>query len=224
MPLELKQVRPCPPPLEVLRKVQVVQDLLARAAGYVPAGARALELGCGIGLVVDHLSPALARYTGLDASAEAVAAATAHYGIRAGINFRVADLSAAELSREEPDAVLFLSLTSPPTSDPVGLLRRVRSALSRPGRIIISGSSSNGNVDRLERRILEELEAGGGGEEERPIVERWLKDQRRVAADPSTARSVEGMEALLHHLGYRATLAVDTDLFYGARYLVVAET
>jgi SAM-dependent methyltransferase len=221
--VESKRPLLLPSPLDVLRRVQVYQELLARAALSLPPGAKALELGCGNGLLVDHLSSSLARYTGLDPSAKAIGTAIARYGDRPGVAFRMADLATADLGRDGTDAVLHLGLLPTPALDPVGLVRRARSALGPGGRIIISGTSSPESVLRASKRILEQWGQDGGDPEDRPAVERWLDDHRCAAAHPSNSRSVEGMDALLHHLGFRRTLEVATDLFYGSRYLVVAE-
>jgi 2-polyprenyl-6-hydroxyphenyl methylase/3-demethylubiquinone-9 3-methyltransferase len=104
-------------PLHALNaaRVRYVRDAVAAhfgrdAAGKAAlAGLRLLDLGCGAGLLAEPLARLGATVTGLDASAEAIAAAKEHAaGSGLAIDYRVG--TADSLDAEKFDAVLAMEV------------------------------------------------------------------------------------------------------------------
>ena len=83
-----------PPRLAYLRR-QMDAHWGADPAGFTPlAGKSALDVGCGAGLLAEPLARLGARVTGIDASAQVIAAARDHAGAL-GIDYRVGGIEAA---------------------------------------------------------------------------------------------------------------------------------
>jgi SAM-dependent methyltransferase len=96
---------------------------------HFDSSAELLDVGCGTGWLADHFE----RYTGVDASADAVAEA-----VRRGRNVRQADVD-ERLPFEDSqfDAVILKDLLEH-VADPVALVREVRRVLRPGGRVFAS--------------------------------------------------------------------------------------
>lgn len=208
--------------MDFLRHVHAHASMLEEAARHVAAGAEVLDLGCGNGLLTEHLRQPGVRYRGVDVSAELIAACRRRYGSRAGFTFAVADAARADLGAESCDVVTLLNTLHLPTVDPVALLRRAHAALRPRGRLVVAGPCAPDSFERVEARILARLKEDGrydGHEEE---IRALREANRRLLTPQGHYWSVEGMAALLQHLGYGRLHAASNDLYYGASYIVVA--
>jgi SAM-dependent methyltransferase len=96
---------------------------------HFDSSAELLDVGCGTGWLADHFE----RYTGVDASADAVAEA-----VQRGRNVRQADVD-ERLPFEDSqfDAVILKDLLEH-VADPVALVREVRRVLRPGGRVFAS--------------------------------------------------------------------------------------
>ena len=100
------------------------------------AGKRALDVGCGAGLLCEPLARLGAAVTGVDAAAENIAAAAAHAaGAGLAIDYRCGDVS--ELGLRGFDLVTSLEVLEH-VSDPAAFIAALRAALALGGLLILS--------------------------------------------------------------------------------------
>ena len=100
------------------------------------AGKRALDVGCGAGLLCEPLARLGAAVTGLDAAAENIAAAQAHAaGAGLAIDYRCGDVGKLGLSGY--DLVTSLEVLEH-VSDPAAFIAALRAALAPGGLLILS--------------------------------------------------------------------------------------
>lgn len=100
------------------------------------AGRRALDVGCGAGLLCEPLARLGAEVTGVDAAAENIAAATAHAGgSRLAIDYRCGDL--AELGLKDFDLVTALEVIEH-VADKPAFVAALAGALGPGGLMVLS--------------------------------------------------------------------------------------
>ncbi|MBS0253701.1 MAG: bifunctional 2-polyprenyl-6-hydroxyphenol methylase/3-demethylubiquinol 3-O-methyltransferase UbiG [Proteobacteria bacterium] len=100
------------------------------------AGRRALDVGCGAGLLCEPLARLGAEVTGVDAAAENIAAATAHAaGSRLAIDYRCGDL--AELGLKDFDLVTALEVIEH-VADKPAFVAALAGALAPGGLMVLS--------------------------------------------------------------------------------------
>jgi SAM-dependent methyltransferase len=208
-------------PMDFLRHVRVHAEMLERAARHVPEGASVLDLGCGIGLLTEHLPSPSLKYLGLDLSREFVEVATRRYASRPGVAFRVADLTAGEIG-EQADVVTLLNTINVPGLGAVELLRKAGRALRPGGRIVVSGPTSANGWKAVEDQVVRQLESDGKMKGHEAEFKALVEANRRLLVDEGYYCNVEGMVALLKHLGFGKILEARNDLYHGAAYFVVA--
>jgi DNA-binding transcriptional MerR regulator len=131
-------------------QAEALEDLLHRDTAY-PAGSHVLEVGCGVGAqttVIARRSPG-ARITAIDISADSLAQARRRVraaGLAAGVTFRrldVHDLPDAGLGPVDHVVVCFVLEH---LSDPLTVLRTLRTAL-RPGGTITVIEGDHASTD-----------------------------------------------------------------------------
>ncbi len=208
-------------PMDFLRHVRVHADMLEKAARQVPDHGTVLDLGCGIGLLTEHLPAATTRYVGLDLSSEFVGVATRRYASRANVSFRVADLTKDDLG-EQADVVTILNTLNLPGLKAVDLLRKAARALRSGGRIVVAGPTSSQSWNEIEGKIERQLDDDGKLKGNESKFEAMAEASRRLLVKEGYYCSLEGMAALLKHLGFRRILEAGT-VYHGASYFVVAE-
>ena len=100
------------------------------------AGKRALDVGCGAGLLCEPLARLGAAVTGVDAAGENIAAAAAHAaGAGFSIDYRCGDIS--ELGLSGFDLVTSLEVLEH-VADPAAFIAALRAALAPDGLLILS--------------------------------------------------------------------------------------
>ena len=100
------------------------------------AGKRALDVGCGAGLLCEPLARLGAAVTGVDAAAENIAAASAHAaGARLSIDYRCGDVG--DLGFVGFDLVTSLEVLEH-VADPAAFIAALRAALVPGGLMILS--------------------------------------------------------------------------------------
>ena len=100
------------------------------------AGRRALDVGCGAGLLCEPLARMGASVTGLDAAPENIAAARIHAGL-SGLEIDYRAGSVEGLGSETFDLVTSLEVIEH-VSDPAGFVRGLADALAPGGLLVIS--------------------------------------------------------------------------------------
>jgi SAM-dependent methyltransferase len=209
-------------PMDFLRHIRVHAEMLEKAARQVPEHGSVLDLGCGIGLLTEHLPAATTRYVGLDLSTEFVGAASARYSSRPNLSFRVADLTRDDLG-EQVDVVTILNTLNLPGLKAVDLLRKAARALRPGGRIVVSGPTSSQSWNAIEDKILRQLDEDGKLKGNESRFQAMADASRRLLVKEGYYCSLEGMVALLKHLGFRRIVEASNDIYHGASYFVVAE-
>jgi SAM-dependent methyltransferase len=129
------------------------------------AGERILDLGCGTGHLTAQIADAGARVTGVDRSAEMVAAAREAYP---ALTFAVADACALPFAGEFDAA--FSNATLHWVHDASGALRSISRAL-RPGGRFVAEFGGRGNIRAMQEAfdaVLVELGAARAEGEVRP--------------------------------------------------------
>lgn len=116
-------------------------------AGFTPlAGKRALDVGCGAGLLCEPLARLGASVTGLDAAAENVAVAATHAaGSGLAIDYRTG--SVEDLAGETFDLVTSLEVIEHVT-DPSGFVAGLARALA-PGGLLVLSTPNRTALSRL---------------------------------------------------------------------------
>ena len=209
-------------PMDFLRHVRVHSEMLEKAARQVPEHASVLDLGCGIGLLTEHLPSAAMRYIGLDLSSEFVGAASRRYSSRPNVSFRVADLTKEDLG-EKVDVVTILNTLNIPGLGAVELLRKATRALRPGGRIVVAGPTSSRSWNEIEDKILRQLDEDGKLKGNEAKFQAIAEASRRLLVKEGYYCSLEGMVALLKHLGFSRIVEASNDIYHGASYFVVAE-
>lgn len=107
------------------------------AAAFSPlAGKRALDVGCGAGLLCEPLARMGAAVTGLDAAPENIAAAKAH-AVQSGLSIDYRAGSVEDLDGEAFDLVTSLEVIEHVT-DPAAFVRWLAAALAPGGLLVLS--------------------------------------------------------------------------------------
>jgi len=209
-------------PLDFLRHVRAHAELLDEAARHLPRKGRLLEAGCGIGLLTEYLPGQDLRYLGLDASSECVALCTERYGNRPECSFQVGQLHSALLEQEAYDAVALLHTLHLSGANAVGTLRKAHDALRKGGRLVVAALSHGGAYVQAEPALLAQLEREGLplGRESR--VQALRAAHAPLVSGQGNYWSLEGIVALLGHVGFDAVVATCKELYFGSAYLVVA--
>jgi SAM-dependent methyltransferase len=128
--------------IEDFRRLNLRQDAVRRLCReFIPAGARVLEIGCGAGINVRHLSRFAGRVVGVDISERNIEIAKEYAG-SANTEFRVLDVihGAGELAALGPfDAVVLPDVIEHvPLERHHQLFAAVESVLARPGSVLIT--------------------------------------------------------------------------------------
>jgi SAM-dependent methyltransferase len=209
-------------PMDFLRHIRAHAQMLEEAARFVPHKSSVLDPGCGIGLFTEHLSQPGLKYTGLDVSQDFIRICSDRYAKRAGFSFRVADINAVEFGTESYDVVTLLNTVNLPGIHALGTLRKAFDALRKGGRVIVSGPTDRESFNRAEPSILAQLENDGRRIGNEALLQSLRDANARLLTDRGNYWSVEGMVALLKHLGFTSIVAATNELYYGSAYMVVA--
>ncbi len=125
-----------PPRLRYIRE-QIDLHWDADGQGFTPlAGKRALDVGCGAGLLCEPLARLGAEVTGLDAAPENVAVAAAH-AAQSGLDIHYRAGSVEGLEGETFDLVTSLEVIEH-VADPARFVRGLADALAPDGLMILS--------------------------------------------------------------------------------------
>ncbi|CAM3399884.1 MULTISPECIES: bifunctional 2-polyprenyl-6-hydroxyphenol methylase/3-demethylubiquinol 3-O-methyltransferase UbiG [Sphingomonas] len=125
-----------PPRLRYIRE-QIDLHWNADGQGFIPLkGKRALDVGCGAGLLCEPLARLGAEVTGLDAAPENVAVAAAH-AAQSGLEIHYRAGSVEGLSGETFDLVTSLEVIEH-VADPARFVRGLADALAPGGLMILS--------------------------------------------------------------------------------------
>jgi 2-polyprenyl-6-hydroxyphenyl methylase/3-demethylubiquinone-9 3-methyltransferase len=110
------------------------------------AGKRALDMGCGAGLLAEPLSRLGAEVTGVDAAPENIEAAQAHAGLsRLAINYRVGGTDA--ISGANFDLITCMEVIEH-VADPAAFLAGLAGALA-PGGLLVMSTPNRTPISKL---------------------------------------------------------------------------
>jgi 2-polyprenyl-3-methyl-5-hydroxy-6-metoxy-1,4-benzoquinol methylase len=128
--------------LEDFRRFSLRQEAVRRlCTDFVPRGARVLEIGCGVGINVKHLSGIASRVVGVDISDRNIEIAREYAGCP-GVEFRVLDIldAADELVSLGPFDVIVLPdvIEHIPKGRYPDLFAAIERILHRPGWVLLT--------------------------------------------------------------------------------------
>lgn len=204
-----------PPRLAYLRR-QVDAHWGGGPGSFAPlAGRRALDMGCGAGLLAEPLARLSATVTGVDASAEVIAAAQAH--AQAGglaIDYRVGGTEA--VADERFDLVVSFEVIEH-VPDPAVFVRALAAALA-PGGLMLLSTPNRTPLSRLAMITLAE----GTGQIPRGTHDwdRFLTPDRLTALLTDAGLSVIDVQGLgwSPGQGFRLTDSTALDYFVAATH------
>lgn len=209
--------------MDLLRQVRAHSRILDETARFISEGDRVLDLGCGTGLLTEHLPHTRLAYRGIDVSPDFIRIGRDRYEPRPGLSFEVADATRLEIGTGTYDVVTLLNLLHLPGIHAPALLRRALAALKPGGRLVFSGPRSPESLIRMDLLLIDPVPSDArlaGQEGKRPALSAVNPLALR---EPGYYCSAEGMDALLRHLGCPRTLAARNDLADGQASFVVAQ-
>ena len=175
-----------PPRLAYLR-TQIDAHWAGDPGSFAPlAGRRALDMGCGAGLLAEPLARLGAAVTGVDASAEVIAAARAHAGALS-IDYRVGGVDA--VAGERFDLVTSLEVIEHVT-DPGVFVHGLAGALADGGLMVLSTP----NRTPLSRLAMITLAEGTGR------IPRGTHDWSKFLTPDELTRLLEGAGLRVRHV------------------------
>ena len=122
--------------LSYIRDAAVLRWSLDPRARAVLAGKRALDVGCGAGLVTEPLARMGASVTGIDAAPENIAVATLHAGAL-GVEYRCISVEALAAEGARFDLITCLEVVEH-VADRAAFLAALRALLTDDGLLVIS--------------------------------------------------------------------------------------
>jgi SAM-dependent methyltransferase len=209
--------------MDLFRHIRAHYRILEEASCFISGGQSVLDIGCGTGLLAEHLPHSRLSYRGIDLSPDFIRIARERHAPRSGVVFEVADANGEDFGAGAWDVAAILDLLHLPGIDAPALLRKALGALKPGGRLIVSGPRSPEILLRREALLIDELRKDGAlaGNEEK--VSALCAENRRALGQPGYYCSAEGMQALLDHLGTARPLAARNDLADGHAFFVVAQ-
>jgi len=174
-------------------------EIFSEASRFITEGCSVLDLGCGLGLLTDHLPSGRISYQGIDSCSESIFRCRSRYGTRSDFRFDIGDIMTLDFGPPAYEAVALLNVLHLPGLDPATLLRKSYRALKPGGRLIVSGPT---------KADLQYSTAPLQGHPE---------GQRGYYC------SAEGMEALAKLVGFPHTVMARPDFRNGEAYLVVVQ-
>ncbi|GGB19893.1 ubiquinone biosynthesis O-methyltransferase [Sphingomonas metalli] len=179
-------------------------------AGFAPlAGKRALDVGCGAGLLAEPLARLGASVTGIDAAPENIEVAAAHAaGAGLSIDYRAGGIEA--VAGETFDLVTSLEVIEH-VADPAGFVRGLAGALA-PGGLMILSTPNRTPLSRL--ALITLAEGTGAIPKGTHDWERFLTPEELTVLVDSAGLSVRDVTGLTFSPASGFTLGESTALDY----------
>jgi SAM-dependent methyltransferase len=208
-------------PYDFLRHIEAHQKLLGGATKFIPAHCKLLDVGCGLGLLAEHLVDKPCEYYGIDLNPVFIEACQNRFRGHDSFCFEVADLADAQFGIERYDVVCLINVIYQQGIDVPELIQKTRYALKPGGRLIISGPSSRESFEHAEPQMIAQLERDGFLPAYSDLFEMIREANRRLLVQKGNYYSLEGAAQLLLALGMKPQYA-DGSIYYGQGYLIVA--
>jgi SAM-dependent methyltransferase len=210
-------------PYGFLRHLEAHAEMLSEAVESILADAHVLDIGCGPGLLAERLVEKCARYRGIDISREFVQSCRDRMGQAPSFSFETADMGVIDFGNSCYDVVAILNALNLPGVDAIKVLRKALGALKKGGRLIVSGPISAESFSRAEPMMRAQLERDGLLDRYGAAFQAVVEANRKLLTERANYWSPEGMVELLKRLGFDRVRSVNTQIYYGFSYMVVAE-
>lgn len=128
-------------PLDLVPELRTPVEVFEESLKFISDGDSILDLGCGLGFLLERLPASRNAYRGIDLKPDVIKFCRSRFGSHPGIHFEVGDAASLALLVPEYDVVAVLNLLHLPNVNPVSVLRNARQALRRGGRLIVSAPS-----------------------------------------------------------------------------------
>jgi len=210
-------------PYDFLRKIEAHVKMLKMTALNIPQGSNVLDLCCGLGLLAEHLTQKDCTYKGIDLSAEFIAACRERFADYRSFSFQELDVNSFPAEENRYDRIALLNALYLPGLNVNLLLKKALQSLKPSGRIIISGPVSSSSYEQAEPNILKQLEQDGLLKGNEGVLKAIRQANEKLLKQHGNYWSAEGMAELLLTHGFSSVSFLDTTLYYGASFMVIAE-
>lgn len=210
-------------PYDFLRNIKVHRELLAKISSIIGDRAVVADLGCGLGLLLEKIKEKVGSYIGIDSSRDFIRECSYRFRDQSNVSFMEGDLNEVQLSPKAYDAVVLSNVLYQSTIDPVHVLRKCIGAVRPGGLICVSGPTSPSSFSDTEEMMREDLLKEGHLPTHQELFNNIVKSNERLLTARGHYWSAEGMVSLLLSLGCKDIQIVDTTIYYGSGYFIVAK-
>lgn len=209
-------------PLLFLRHIRAHAEMLDAAVQSIPKTGSTLDLGCGAGLLAERLQAFPVKYRGVDHCDQLIDYCRAQYQSNPSLQFQSQNIE-QELCGDDFDCITLLNVLNLPGLRSLDVLRNAINSLKPGGSLVISGPLSPKSFTEAEPQIIDHLKEDGFYDDHQETFGAIQEANRRLVTEHGQYWSATGMSHLLLQLGVASITRVETSLYYGHAFLIVAQ-
>ncbi|MDF1662621.1 MAG: methyltransferase domain-containing protein [Planctomycetota bacterium] len=209
-------------PLLFLRHIQAHAEMLDAAVESIPKVGTTLDLGCGAGLLAERLQAFPVQYKGVDHCDSLINYCKEQFLPNPRIHFQSGNIESS-LDEQDFDCITLLNVLNLPGLRSITVLKNAINNLKAGGSLVISGPLSPDSFTDAEPHIIDQLKEDGFYDDHQETIRAIQDANRRLVTEHGQYWSAAGMSQLLLQLGVASITRVETSLYYGHAFLVVAQ-
>ncbi|MCB0336751.1 MAG: class I SAM-dependent methyltransferase [Bdellovibrionales bacterium] len=209
-------------PYEFLENIKVHQELTQKVARLISKKGMVLDLGCGPGILYSKLQGKVAKYVGVDSSAQFLKRCALKSESDPRASFIEANINGFEPTPRSYDEVVLTNVLYQEGVDAIAVLKRAIGALVVGGQLIVSGPTAPSSFLDVAPKIEQDLLEDGYLPKYQALFEEICRSNEKLLVQGGNYWSVEGMVDLLMQLGATRIEVADNSIFYNHAYLVAA--